>query len=80
MSEKFTIPRLLSLRLEHNLLQRHLAEFLGCTQQTYSRYELGDLQLSLPFLIKLTQFYDVSSDYILGLTDIKKRPAPSIIC
>lgn len=76
MPEKFTLPRLLALRLENELLQRHVSKYLGCTQQTYSRYEVGELQLSLPFLIKLTHFYDVSADYILGLTDVKKRPAP----
>ena len=78
MPEKFTIPRLLSLRLENNLLQRNVSDYLGCTQQCYSKYELGELQLPLPYLIKLTFFYDASSDFILGLTDIRKRPAPSI--
>lgn len=76
MSEKFTIPRLKELRQEKNICQRHVAEYLGCTQQTYSRYEIGVLQISLPHLIKLTYFYDASTDFILGLTDVKKRPAP----
>ncbi|MCX4256096.1 MAG: helix-turn-helix transcriptional regulator [Oscillospiraceae bacterium] len=76
MSEKFTIPRLKELRGEHGFYQRQVAEYLGCTQQTYSRYEISELQLPLPLLIKLTYFYDVSTDFILGLTDIRKRPAP----
>ncbi|MCM1022827.1 MAG: helix-turn-helix transcriptional regulator [Prevotella sp.] len=76
MSENFTIPRLKELRLENSLMQRHLAEYLHCTQQTYSRYENGGLQISLPHLISLTYFYDVSTDYILGLTDVRKRPSP----
>lgn len=76
MPEKFTMPRLLALRIENKFLQRNVSEYLGCTQQTYSRYELGDLQISLPYLIKLAQFYDVSTDYLLGLTDVRERPAP----
>lgn len=76
MSEKFTIPRLKELRQERSFCQRQIAEYLGCTQQTYSRYEISELQISLPLLIKLTYFYDVSTDFILGLTDVRTRPAP----
>lgn len=76
MQEKFIIPRLKELRFESGLRQRHLAEFLGCTQQNYSRYESGELQIPLLYLIELTAFYDASTDYILGLTDVRKRPAP----
>lgn len=76
MPEKFTIPRLKELRQENGFYQRHLAKYLECTQQTYSRYENGEIQLPLPYLIKLTYLYNVSSDSILELTDVKKRPAP----
>lgn len=76
MSEKMSVPRLTELRVENMLYQRHLAKYLGCKQQNYSRYETGELQLPLPFLAKLTYFYDVSADFILGLTDDRKRPAP----
>lgn len=79
ISEKIIIPRLKELRLESSLMQRHLAEYLGCTQQTYSRYENGELQLPLSYLIRLTHFYDASTDFILGLTDVRKRPAPPMI-
>ncbi|MBD5145918.1 MAG: helix-turn-helix transcriptional regulator [Ruminococcus sp.] len=71
-----SVPRLIELRVENRLYQRHLAKYLGCKQQTYSRYETGELQLPLPFLAKLTYFYDVSADFILGLTDDRTRPAP----
>lgn len=76
MLEKMSVPRLIELRVENKLYQRHLAKYLGCKQQTYSRYEIGELQLPLPFLAKLTYFYDVSADYILGLTDDRTRPVP----
>lgn len=78
MPEKFIIPRLKELRYESSLQQRHLAEYLGCTQQTYSRYESGEIQIPLLYLMELTAFYDASTDYILGLTDVRKRPPPPI--
>lgn len=76
MQGKFTIPRLRELRLENHLHQRNVSDYLGCTQQCYSKYELGELQIPLLQLIKLTGFYDASTDFILGLTDVRERPAP----
>lgn len=76
MPDKITILRLKELRCESGLHQRHLAEYLGCSQQTYSRYESGELQFPISLLIKLTYFYDVSTDFILDLTDVRTRPVP----
>lgn len=64
--------RLKELRSENHLYQRQLAEILHCTQQTYSRYENGELQPSLLVLERLACFYDTSVDYILKLTDETK--------
>lgn len=61
--------RIRALREDKDLTQKNLANYLGCTQQTYSRYETGELEPSLPVLIKLGVFYDASVDYIIGLTD-----------
>lgn len=63
--------RIRELREQSNLYQRNLAEYLGCTQQTYSRYETAELEPSLVVLEKLALFYETSVDYIMGLTDIK---------
>ena len=63
--------RIKEIRENSYLLQRQLAEYLNCTQQTYSRYETGDLEPSLPVMAKLARFYDTSVDYLLGLTDDK---------
>lgn len=38
---------------------------------------LKELLLSLPLPIKLTRFYDVSADFILGLTDVREHPPPT---
>lgn len=65
--------RLRDLREDKDLNQSDIAKYLKCTQQTYSRYELGQVQPSLEALIKLAKFYNTSIDYILFLTD---NPTP----
>lgn len=64
--------RLKELRSENRLYQRQLAEYLHCTQQTYSRYETGELQPSLSVMERLAEFYETSVDFIMRLTDEKK--------
>lgn len=63
--------RIRDLREDSDLKQRELAEILGCSQRVYSNYERGDLDIPTNVLIKLSQHYGVSVDYILGLTDCK---------
>ncbi len=65
--------RIRDLRQENYLKQRDLAEYLNVTQQTYSRYEIGDLQPSLESVILLAEFYKTSVDYILGLTNKRNK-------
>ena len=62
--------RLKELREQNSKTQREIAEILNIQQNTYSQYENGQRQISLDFLIKLANFYQVSIDYILGLTNI----------
>ena len=56
------------LREDHDFTQRHIAEFLGATQQVYSRYEKGENKLPIRHLIALCRYYGVSADYFLGLS------------
>lgn len=56
-----------SLRRDHDLLQKEVAAFLGIKRQQYSRYESGETQLPIKYLIALSDFYGVSTDYILGI-------------
>ena len=65
--------RIRDLREDHDLKQRQLAEILNCSQRVYSNYELGQRDIPTDILIKLSQFYDVSVDYLLGLTNNPKR-------
>ncbi len=64
--------RIRDLREDEDLLQKHLAKYLHCSQVAYSRYELGARDIPTQVLIKLAKFYNTSVDYILGLTDIKE--------
>ncbi len=66
-------PRIRDLREDRDLKQRELAEYLNCSQQVYSNYELGQRDIPSDTLIRLSRFYGVSVDYILGLTD-EPRP------
>ena len=65
--------RIRDLREDHDLKQKQLAEILNCSQRVYSNYELGQRDIPTDILIKLSQFYDVSVDYLLGLTNNPKR-------
>ena len=65
--------RVRDLREDHDLKQRELAAYLNCSQQVYSNYELGQRDLPTDVLIKLSMLYQVSTDYILGLTNNPNR-------
>ena len=66
--------RIRELREDSDLKQRQIAEYLMCDQSLYSKYEREERVLPLEYAIKLAQFYKVSLDYLVGLTDIKTPP------
>lgn len=61
--------RIRDLREDNDLKQRELAEILNCSQRVYSNYERGDLDIPTEILLKLSNYYNVSVDYILNNTD-----------
>lgn len=63
--------RIRDLREDLDLTQTELAKMLGCSQQTYSRYESGEITIDIHSLIKLAKFYHTSIDYLVGLTNKK---------
>ena len=63
--------RIRDLREDQDLSQKKLAAFLDIHQTTYSDYELGNLNIPIPVLHKLADFYGVSVDYLLGRTPVK---------
>ena len=67
--KKSFVERMRELREDHDLKQREIAQLLGITQQTYSRYEQGANELPVRHVIALCRFYKVTADYFLGLTN-----------
>lgn len=65
--------RIRDLREDHDLKQRQVAEYLNCSQQVYSNYELGQRDIPTDILIRLANMYNVSIDYLLGQTNNPKR-------
>ncbi len=61
-------PNIKNLREDRDLRQREVAAVLNVSQNTYSQYENGVIELTASNLIKLAEFYGVSVDYLLGRT------------
>lgn len=69
------------LRSQHGIGQKELATALHCSVPAISNYETGRAEPGLDALIAIARFYGVSTDYLLGLTDLPD-PAdkPMMIC
>ncbi|MCR4650344.1 MAG: helix-turn-helix domain-containing protein [Lachnospiraceae bacterium] len=63
--------RIEDLRIDHDLTQQQVADILNCQREVYRRYEKGTRELPLSYAIILSKYYNVSIDYIVGLTDKK---------
>ena len=66
--------RLRDLREDMDLKQIDIANVLNLTNQSaYHRYESGKIELPMHYFIKLAKFYNVSLDYMAGLTNDKSK-------
>ena len=63
--------RLEDLRVDADLTQEQVAQVLHCKREVYRRYEKGIHELPVWALIELAKLYGTSTDYILGLSDIR---------
>lgn len=63
--------RIKDLREDNDLLQKDIAGILGISQQYYSKYENGKRTITISHLITLAKYYDVSIDYLVGLSNFK---------
>lgn len=61
------------LREDKDLKQIDMAEMLGVSQGTYSRYEAGKSDIPTDVLLRLADFYGVTVDYLLGREDQRKK-------
>lgn len=68
----FVYPRLKDLREDKDLSQKALAEILGEHLTTYQRWENGVTEVPCHIVVALAKMYNVSTDYILGLTNKAK--------
>lgn len=61
--------RLRNLRQKKNIMSKTMAELLNITPRNYQRYETGEVDPPTSKLIKLADYFDVSTDYLLGRTN-----------
>ena len=61
--------RIRALREDKDLKQKVNAEYLMCDQSLYSKYERGEREMPLRLVVRLAEYYNVSVDYLVGLTD-----------
>ena len=69
VTNKFA-TRLREIREERGVFQRQLAKELGYTQVCISKWEAGTRNPSLDDIIAVAMFFNVTTDYLLGLTDL----------
>ena len=55
-----------NLREDNDKKQQELADYLNIKQTTYSKYELGKINIPIEVFIKLADYYGVTIDYIVG--------------
>lgn len=69
------VKRIRLLREQHELSEKEIAGkvLLGISRRAYCEYELGNSRIPYEYIIALANFYNVSTDYLLGLTDIPER-------
>ena len=61
--------RMRNLREDRDLTQREVAKIINKSQQGYDHIEAGRAELKIDDLVKLCEFYKVSADYFIGLSD-----------
>lgn len=66
--------RIRELRKNHNLSQETFSTIFGTTQQAVSRMENSAYDIPTDLLVRMADFFNVTTDYILGLSDVKRNP------
>lgn len=61
--------RIKEIREDRDITQKQIVQYLMCDQSLYSKYERGEREIPLRLLVALARYYDVSLDYLTGLTD-----------
>ena len=69
------LRRIKDLRDDTDWTQQNMADMLSVSRRAYGAYETGERSVPVGILVGLAKIYDVSVDYIIGLTD-EKKPYP----
>lgn len=70
----FYYPRLRDLREDFELTQAQVAEIIGTVREQYRKYESGIQEFPMHHFVTLAKHYNVSLDYLAGLTDVPRSP------
>lgn len=73
-----TLNRISELLVSQNKKQKDLTDFLGLTKNTYSNWKSGNNTSYIKYINKIAEFLDVSTDYLLGKTEIKNPPTSNM--
>lgn len=65
--------RIIQLKKERKLLQKDIASSVGLSLRAYQYYEKGKKEPTLSVLLRLADYFDVSLDYLVGLSDTPER-------
>lgn len=68
------IKRIRDLREDADLTQKELSQILNLNQRAYAYYESGKRSLPIDVLINIAEYFNTTTDYILGLTDNPDKP------
>lgn len=69
----YLYKRLRDLREDNDLTQKQIADILGTAREQYNKYELGKQEIPFHHAIALAKYYNVSLDYLAGLTDTPRK-------
>lgn len=64
--------RIKEVRDSRHIIQEIVANEIGVTQQTFSKYERDISTIKIDVLIKLSKYFNVTTDYLLGLSEVKR--------
>lgn len=73
LGESLMYRRLKDLREDHDYTQQYVSDYLTITRSAYAKVERGEHMLSAEMLIQLSNLYNVSTDYLLGISDYPHR-------
>lgn len=69
----YLYKKIRDLREDNDLTQKQVADILGTAREQYNKYELGKQEIPFHHAITLAKYYNVSLDYLAGLTDIPRK-------